>query len=237
MPDHRHPPPPTFLAALLPDLPRWVEVRGMLLSGHGFSVGVTIGPPPAFVALEPDGLAVVVGHPPDDIIRAAAARTREVLAAPEDADRVAAALPGWKRERATIHILDSDERLPAVPAGAVRELPIQELAAVPDPALREELLSEAGDGTRIVAAYAGEVPVAFCYAGSVTERWWDISIDTLEPYRRRGYAARCVAFRIRELALLGKRPVWGAVESNPGSMGLAVKLGFRPVDTLFLFSP
>jgi RimJ/RimL family protein N-acetyltransferase len=39
------------------------------------------------------------------------------------------------------------------------------------------------------------------------------------------------------MALLDKRPVWGAVESNRASLGLAAKLGFRPVDTLFLFSP
>jgi GNAT superfamily N-acetyltransferase len=229
--------PPESLAHLLPDLPRWVEVRSLLLSGRGLTVGTTAGPPPAFVAFEPDGLAVVVGHPAEDLVRAAAVRTREVLAAPEDADRVAAALPSWNRERATIHVLDSDQRLPAVPPGAVRELSIPDLLSLPDRSLREELLAEAEDGTRIVAAYAGGAPVAFCYAGSVTERWWDVSIDTLEPYRRRGYAALCAACRIREMALLDKRPVWGAVESNRASLGLAAKLGFRPVDTLFLFSP
>jgi GNAT superfamily N-acetyltransferase len=225
------------LAQLLPDLPRWVEVRSMLLSGQGFAVGVTTGPPPAFVALEPDGLGIVVGRPPHDLIRSAAARVREVLVTPEDADWVGSALPRWKREPATIHTLESDTRLPTVPAGIVREIQAGELEAVPDRSLREELLSEAADGTRIVAAYAGEIPVAFCYAGSVTEQWWDISIDTLEPYRRMGYAALCVAFRIREMALLGKRPVWGAVESNVASLGLAARLGFRGVDTLFVFSP
>jgi hypothetical protein len=149
------------LARLLPDLPRWVEVRSMLLRGHGFAVGV------------------------------AAARVREVLAAPEDADWVASALPRWSREPATIHTLESDARLPTVPSGIVREVHARELEAVADRSLRDELLSEAADGTRIVAAYADEIPVAFCYAGSVTEQWWDISIDTLEPYRRMGYAALC----------------------------------------------
>jgi hypothetical protein len=129
------------LARLLPDLPRWVEVRSMLLSGHGFAVGVTAGPPPAFVALEPDGLGIVVGHPPHDVIRAAAARVREVLAAPEDAGWVESALPVWKREPATIHVLDSDARLPTVPAETVREVQARELEAVPDQSLREELLS------------------------------------------------------------------------------------------------
>jgi hypothetical protein len=209
----------------------------MLLRGQGFAVGVTAGPPAAFVALEPDGLGVVVGRPPQDVIRMAAARVREVLTAPKDADWVASALPRWSREPATIHTLASDARLPTVPAGIVREVHARELEAVPDRSLRDELLSEAAEGTRIVAAYAGETPVAFCYAGSVTEQWWDISIDTLAPYRRMGYAALCAAFRIREMALEGKRPVWGAVESNVASRGLAARLGFRGVDTLFGFSP
>jgi hypothetical protein len=225
------------LARLLPDLPRWVEVRSMLLKGQGFAIGVTVGPPPAFVAMEPDELGVVVGRPPQDVIRMAAARVRELLAAPEEADWVASALPRWSREPAAIHTLESDARLPTVPPGIVREVHARELEGVPDRSLRDELLSEAADGTRIVAAYAGEIPVAFCYAGSVTEQWWDISIDTLAPYRRMGYAALCVAFRIRELALQGKRPVWGAVESNLASLRLAARLGFLGVDTLFVFSP
>lgn len=40
------------LAGLLPDLPRWVEVRSLLLSGRGSILGVSDQNPPAFVALE-----------------------------------------------------------------------------------------------------------------------------------------------------------------------------------------
>jgi hypothetical protein len=35
----------------------------------------------------------------------------------------------------------------------------------------------------------------------------------------------------------GKEPVWGAVESNAASMGLATKLGFVPVNRIFVFEP
>jgi RimJ/RimL family protein N-acetyltransferase len=31
--------------------------------------------------------------------------------------------------------------------------------------------------------------------------------------------------------------VWGAVESNAASMNLAAKLGFVPVDRIFVFEP
>jgi hypothetical protein len=33
----------------------------------------------------------------------------------------------------------------------------------------------------------------------------------------------------------GKKPVWGAFESNTASMNLAAKLGFVPVDGLYVF--
>jgi RimJ/RimL family protein N-acetyltransferase len=102
--------------------------------------------------------------------------------------------------------------------------------------LRQELLVEADAGTPIPAAFADGRPVAFCYPGSVTERWWDISIDTIDAYRRRGYAARCVSFCIEEMARAGKQPVWGALESNPPSLRLAAKVGFEPVDRIFVFS-
>ncbi len=224
------------IARLLPDVPRWVEVRGMLLAGYGRAEWVDAGPPPSFVAFDPDALAVVIGQPPDEVIRAAADRVREVLAAPENVDRVAALLADWKPEPAAIHVLHSDSRLPDVPDGSVREPSRAELEAVPEKELRQQLLSEVDAGTRIVAAYDAGVPAAFCYAASATEEWWDISIDTLETHRRQGHAARCVAFLIREMARLGKRPVWGAVESNVGSLGLAAKLGFRRVSTLYLLS-
>ena len=99
-------------------------------------------------------------------------------------------------------------------------------------ALRDELTIESRAGTPIAAACVDEHPVAFCYAGAVTETLWDVSIDTLELYRRRGFAAQCAAYLIRRLAEDGKRPVWGAAESNAPSARLAAKLGFTPVDSL-----
>jgi predicted GNAT family acetyltransferase len=80
-------------------------------------------------------------------------------------------------------------------------------------------------------------PVSFCYAADETEGLWDISIDTLEPYRRQGYAARCVSYMIYEIRRRGKEPVWAAEETNLPSMRLAAKLGFVLVDGLLLFRP
>ena len=66
---------------------------------------------------------------------------------------------------------------------------------------------------------------------------WDISIDTLEGYRRQGHAARCVSYLVAEMRRRGKEPVWAAEETNPPSLRLAAKLGFVPVDELVLFRP
>jgi N-sulfoglucosamine sulfohydrolase len=45
------------------------------------------------------------------------------------------------------------------------------------------------------------------------------------------------AASIDQMAQAGKQPVWGALEANLPSARLAARLGFRPVDTLVLFSP
>jgi GNAT superfamily N-acetyltransferase len=210
----------------------------MLLSG-GSILGDGSSDPPAFVVLHATtGQTAVVGHPSHDTIQAAAQQAPEIIALPENADWTTAALPDWIGEPATIHVLGQSPRFPEVPPGSVRRLARDELSAVLGlPAdLREELLVEAQAGTSITAAFADERPVAFCYAGSVTERWWDLSIDTVEPYRRRGYAARCAAYCIAEMARAGKQPVWGALVSNHASASLAAKLGFEPVDTIFVFT-
>jgi GNAT superfamily N-acetyltransferase len=231
---------PEAVARLLPDEPRWVEVRGMLLTGMGRPVGAVATDPVTFVALHAgDDQAAVVGRPAHELIQNAAASATELLAVPENADWVTAAIPSWQLESATIHTLPNLDLIHAVPPGVVREVAIPELTGLPVQyaALRDDLLVEARSGTQVFAAFAGEEPAAFCYAGSVTEQWWDISIDTLEPFRRQGYASQCVAHVIRHMGERGKMPVWGAMKSNSPSARLAAKLGFTPVDAVVVFSP
>jgi GNAT superfamily N-acetyltransferase len=180
-------------------------------------------------------LVSVVGRPPEDAIREAVAGRRdyEVLVPPEGEGRVTAALPGWERSAATLHLLGDEARLPRVPAGAVRLLEPSELNAMEGVPrnLREEFVMAARTSP-VAASFEGGRPVAFCYADR-TETLWDVSIDTLEGYRRRGHAARCVAYMIEHLRPL--RPVWGAENTNLASLGLAARLGFVPVDEVLLF--
>src|SRR5687768_14298468 len=109
------------LANRLPDVPRWLEVRGMLLSGRAEITGggsVETG----FVArLLHDALAVVavVGQPPADaIVRSTEGVTAitPVLAQTDNAGHVGRALarcagPVWTGERAILHQLRRDDEM------------------------------------------------------------------------------------------------------------------------------
>jgi len=236
------------LAYALPDIPRWLYVRSMLLSGRCEVLGlVEGGPEPQFVAQEleesEDRAVCVVGRPPADAIREAARRNRdggEFLTSPEGASHILGALPDWTATRATLHLLGDASRLPRLAGGEVRPFRASDLAAVTDDlpeGLRSELEVALTRDAPAVAALADGRPVSFCYAADETEGLWDISIDTLGRYRRRGYASRCVSYMVDEMRRRDKEPVWAAEETNPPSMRLAAKLGFVPVDELLVFRP
>jgi GNAT superfamily N-acetyltransferase len=78
--------------------------------------------------------------------------------------------------------------------------------------------------------------VSFCYPVWQTERLWDVSIETLEPYRRRGLGARAARTLIRHMRKTGRAPVWGALETNSGSRRLAAGLGFLETAGIAVFT-
>ncbi len=236
------------LARSLPDVPRWLEVRSMLLSDRCEVLGLEeTGAGPSFVARElevsEDRSVCIVGRPSAEDIREATKRNRNggiVMAAPEDASHVLGVLPDWTATRATLHLPGDAPRLPHLAEGEVKPLGASDLRAWADeiPAeLRSFFESVVGRGAPVAAALADGRPVSFCCVSDETEGLWDISIDTLEPYRRRGHAARCVSYLVAEMWRRGKEPVWAAEETNPPSLRLAAKLGFVPVDELVLFRP
>jgi GNAT superfamily N-acetyltransferase len=228
------------LLASLPDVPRWVELRSLLLAGRGEILGCSAEPLACAVSDPAFGSAIVVGRPPPGAIGEAfalAGPEGTVLGTPENRAWIEAALPELRVERVLIHELAATS-LPQPRPGDVRQLASGDLTTlVLPPGLHVELAEAAAAGTPIAAALADGMPVAFCYAGSITESLWDVAIDTLDPWRRRGYATRVAAFEIERLLKEGRRPVWGAVESNGASRGLASKLGFVPVDELWIFHP
>jgi hypothetical protein len=233
--------PTHALAQRLPDLPRWVEVRDLLMSGDGELLGLTEEPELSLVVRDRmTASAFVVGAPAAVAIHAAVERNAgggEVIAPPERAEHVAELLPGWMRSRVILHLLPDHGRLPAVPAGEVDFLDPTTLARLELPDDLGHELACGAESSPIAATFAGGRPVSFCYAGAVTESLWDVAIDTLVEHRRQGHAASCAAHMIRHMAREGKHPVWAALEENPPSWRLARKLGFAAVDELALFQP
>jgi GNAT superfamily N-acetyltransferase len=232
------------LARALPDLPRLVETRAMLLSGRCrlFGSPETGG----YVITDgPTALAAAVGRPGADALAQAAADVGEagaVLSTADDASWVVSALPGWTYEEAVIHLEDAAVPRGGFPSGVVRHADARligvddplDLRGLPDP-LRIEL-DLARRGSALAVAFADGRAVSFAYAPWQTETLADLSIDTLAGFRGRGFGRAAVECLIPHLRARGKRPVWGALLSNEPSLRMAARLGFRPVDRLAVFA-
>lgn len=226
------------LALSLPDIPRWVETRSMLLSGRCRLFGVDETQALSFVVGSAEmELISVIGFPTKEaILEAVAANSDEVeiLATPENSPHVASALTDWKIIPAKLHLLGAEPRLPEI-SNNVSLLAASEIEALKNlPLDLPEELTEACRYSPVAATIVDGAPVSFCYAGSQTESLWDISIDTLEGYRNKGYAAACVAYMIELMYRQNKQPVWGALETNEASLRLAAKLGFVAVDRIMV---
>ncbi|HEY5626247.1 MAG TPA: GNAT family N-acetyltransferase [Dehalococcoidia bacterium] len=242
----------------LPDIPRWLETRGPLLSGDCEVLGF-VEEPLAFVVVDrPMRLASIGGEPAAEVIREAVEQVGEsgdVLAQEDNREYVERALPGWRAETAHLHLLADESALAkAVPGSEVpRRHPGRVVLFRPDvrvvtyaslaraeglsAELREELERALLRWT-VVAAHTefGQL-ASFCYAAWPTESLWDVAVETLAPHRRQGHAAMSVKFLVDHMWQQRKRPVWGALESNAASLALAKRLGFRPVDTLVVMHP
>jgi hypothetical protein len=249
-------PTPRFTRLALtrvPDEPRWIDTRGMLLSGRARVEAAHGRTDDGFLVLVADSaLASIVGHPDDALIAASAVNMTggvNVLAQMEDADHAARALSGWRRRRALIHVLPGIAAWEHGTEPGTRVFTAQtapQFDHVPDATRRELLdalrgrttsrfvpgeLPHAGPVARrltvpMAAAWADGRPMSFCYPVWQTESLWDVSIETLEGYRRRGLAARAARTMIRYMRRRGRAPVWGALETNVPSRSLAARLGF-----------
>jgi len=249
----------------VPDEPRWIDTRGMLLSGrasvigHSTSAGIIPG---AIVVVADSALASIIDRPEPHAIADVVASLPgdvNVLAQMENADDVSRALPTWKRHRAIIHVLRgvpswhstsdpntrvftqaSAPRFDHVPGSLSREL-LDALngrtisrfvpGAVPPAGAHISHVT-----VPMAAAWADGRPVAFCYPVWQTETLWDVSIETLEPYRGRGLGASAARTLIQHMRRTGRAPVWGALETNTASRALAARLGFVETAGIAVFT-
>ena len=229
------------LAAALPDLPRWVETRGLLLSGRCKVFGFSEGGADYAVRSTDSPMVCIVGRPDADAIKAASRNLpshAEMVVQRDSADQVSQLLKGWRPRPATIHSLSGRPlKAPSRETAGIRLLTVRDNPTLVD--LPIELNRELLRAIRYsvaAAVFVDGMPLSFCYAGEQTETLWDVSIDTIERQRRRGLAAACVTFLVKHMRGLGKEPVWGSRDDNEASMNLAAKLGFKPLDRLMVFS-
>jgi hypothetical protein len=215
----------------LPDEPRWVEAHGIAADpvgwrrelGDGFAVGH-------------DGarLVVIAQAPTSGVVELATEYPQHTFLV--TTDELAATLrdAGRTVDRAIIHTLPDPDALPDLEGAVV--LPADASLAHLPAALAEEL-----EMTRarvpIFTAYVDGVPVAFACAPWRSARWFDSSVDTLASARQLGLATLVSAAMIRHERAAGREAVWGADEGNVASLRLAKRLGFAPVDELWVASP
>lgn len=234
----RHP----ELAQRLPDIPRWIEVRDLLLAGLGEISGLRqLGNADelSFVLRDTESSTLfivgeVVATEFDGVIATTLRDRADVVAPIALTASLTAALPTWSASRLIVHTLTDPTVLERLPLGETGWATLDELRSC---ALPDELMAElevGGANSPIAVSRVAGQPVSFCYAGSQTETLWDVSIDTLEAFRRQGHAARSAALMVRHMTALGKRPVWQALENNPASWHLAARLGFTPCDELVM---
>jgi hypothetical protein len=215
---------------MLPDEPRWVEGHGIASDprswrrelGPGFALGSDIA------------RLIVVGGEADagEVVALARAHPQHtILAATDD---LAAALRGAGRpvQRAILHTLPDPSTVPDL-EGAV---PLPADAALDH--VPRDLAEELGNArTTVWTAYVDGLPSAFAYAPWRSARWFDISVDVLASARQLGLGTLVAAAMIRDERALGREAVWGADEGNHASLRLAKRLGFAPVDELWVAPP
>jgi hypothetical protein len=227
------------LADRFPDIPRWIEVRHQLRADDCDLTGFEDGPEPSFIIRDDDSAsAFVVGRPAlGAVLRAIEGDMSGGIVVPQEgtAAWLAEVLEGWVPKRIILHLLRDRGRLPVDTTGRVRFLDPSMFTRlrVPDDLLEELMVGAAL--SPIAATFVDGEPVSFCYAGWTSETLWDVSIDTLAEHQRKGYAALCAAHMIRHMWGEMKDPVWAALEENPASWRLALRLGFGAMDEITLF--
>lgn len=227
------------LLTTLPDLPRWVEARGLLLSRRGYVVDTADGC--RLICGRKDRVVVPVTLELSPLVEATALREVPHATLLIQEVMLPAAryhLPSWAAEPATVYTLPPDCArqwpLPQWPTAPVSPEQIDALAHIPY-TLRDLLLDAAAHGPVWCASQDGQ-PQAFAYAAQSTESWFDVAVTTVEAARNRGLGRAAAMGLIVDRMLHGLRPVWGAARGDAASNALARRLGFEPVDLVWLLT-
>jgi GNAT superfamily N-acetyltransferase len=212
----------------LPDVPRFLETRAMLLSNMDCEIR---GPAGNFVVWQAEaGLMAIIGRPDPFLIRDALATCKHIvtlLAAPDQVRVAAAAAPQWEMSGAQ-RLVHVETRIQRPGLVRVRMLSPRDADAIPNlPGnIRTNVASAIRDGAASAAWIAGQ-PVCVCYTGWQTESLCDLAVFTQPHHRGKGYATAAAAYLISHIRSTGRLACWLSDESNTPSLNVARKLGFR----------
>src|SRR5574344_610331 len=79
-----------------------------------------------------------------------------------------------------------------------------------------------------VAAFDGDKMIGFAACSADCETMWQIGIDVLPEYRRKGIASALTSALAAEVINRGKVPFYCSAWSNIRSVKNAIRSGFRP---------
>ncbi len=79
-----------------------------------------------------------------------------------------------------------------------------------------------------VGAYDSEKLIGFAGCSADCDTMWQIGVDVLPDYRRKGIAAACTSMLALEILKRGKVPFYCSAWSNIRSVRNAIKCGFIP---------
>lgn len=228
------------IAASLPDTPRWLEARGLLLSGSCRIEGPADG---CVILHVRQPVAALAGHPTPGLLRETLGRVTkdfEIGFQEEHLDLLTTALPEWTVFPGIVYTLDPGARAwESIPTDGVRLLRKDEkdlIESIPLPGFRVPLQISL-ETMAVAARFIGGAPVSFCGVNAETESLWDVAVFTLEEHRRQGYSAACCGLLIDHMMDRGKAPVWGTVEENVASRREAERLGFVPAERTYAAIP
>lgn len=208
-----------------PDSPQHALARFILNSGGP----ITSDSDGAIASTPQNDLLAVLGKPATETItRAIASAVDEAaLLAHPDMVPTLQKLLGIEGDHADLHTLTDNVPTIARDSNATLDFlndPPDDLA---DPDLVEELMDMYDRGVPISAYFHEGRPVAFCYSVGESESYWDVAIDTLPDFRRRGFATQAFLHQYEYRKTQHLQPVWGSADNNPASKAMALRLGFQ----------
>jgi hypothetical protein len=224
----------------IPDLPRWVDARGLLLSRRGFVVDAADGC--RVVCGRADRLIVPVTFDLTAEIDAIAARE---ITGPATILLQEVMLPSarwllqeWQAVPATVYALDPerarDWRMPQWQTSPVSQSQLEAARHLPN-ALRATLLDVQSRSPVWAATVDGQL-LAFAWSVTTTEAWFQVWVETVESARGRGLGRAAAMGLIVDRVLRGLRPVLRVPGTNLAGARLARRLGFEAVDLQWLLT-